>query len=349
MIELALARCARPKVGGRSTYTVLGFLGYGVASMFGAVLASVWGLTLGERLIAIGAPPIAFIIVVTCATALRGREWIVFYQTMAGGVVSVVALGLAIDGHVPRLLDIAVLGTGVFLVIGRIGCFHVACCHGRPARHGVVYGAAHVAVGFWRRWSGRPLFPIQLVESAGTLGLVIAGLVVSETPGAATLAFTIGYAIMRFGLELLRGDPVRPFAYGLSEGQWWSLASAGICAVVHPSMWTVGALCVVSCGAIVLVARRRARELGEPPHLHELDAICDQVLADPAHARRDTRLGVGVSLHVLPDGRRDWILSSAHPRWSPAMAHRIAMALWPSHEIVKGRSPGVVHVIVAAS
>ncbi|HEY6176598.1 MAG TPA: prolipoprotein diacylglyceryl transferase family protein, partial [Kofleriaceae bacterium] len=166
---LELARCARPTVRGRSTYTVLGFAGYAVASLFGAVLATAWGLTLGERVVALVAPPVAFIAVVTVATAIKRREWIVFYQAAFGAVAAVVVTGLAIDARVWRLLDVAVLGIGVFLVFGRLGCFHVACCHGRPARRGVVYGAAHVAVGFWPCWQGRPLFPVQLVESAGSL------------------------------------------------------------------------------------------------------------------------------------------------------------------------------------
>lgn len=344
--ELALARCAQPKLRGRSTYTVLGFLGYAVASCFGAVLASAWDFSLGERLVALVVPPIAFIVVVTCATVLKGREWIVFYQATFGAVAAVVVVGLAIDAHVWRLLDVLVLGTGVFLAFGRIGCFHVACCHGRPARRGVSYGPAHVAVGFWRRWEGRPLFPVQLVESAASLGLVGAGMLASDTPGTAALVYGAGYSVVRFGLELLRGDPARPFAYGLSEAQWCCLATAALCAIARPAAWTFIALGAVVAGSVLLVVRRRARELFQPPHLHELDAICDAILADPSHARRDTRLGVGASLHTLPDGRLDWILSSAHPVWSVSAARRIVAALWPEAEIVEGRTAGVVHALV---
>jgi hypothetical protein len=350
MARLSLSRCATPKLGRKrwSTYTVLGFLGYGVASLFGAALAIHWDFTLGMRLVALVAPPTAFVIVVVVATALKGREWIVFYQTTTAGVVAVALLGLAVDGSSGRLLDCAVLGMGVFLVFGRLGCFHVACCHGRLAKHGVAYGAAHVAAGFWRRWAGRTLVPVQLIESAGSALLVAGGLVASVVPGRAAVVYGTGYAVMRFTLELWRGDPVRPFARGLSEAQWFSLITIAACAVAWPAWWTIAAAALVAIGAALLVANRKRRELFLPPHLRDIDATCELVAADPAHARRDTRLGVGVSCQTLPDGRVDWILSSTHAHWSPAAARRIAAMLWVESEIVEGRSGGIVHVVVSS-
>ena len=76
MLMLALSRCATPKIGPRkwSTYTVLGFVGYGVASAVSAVLASAWDFTISMRLVSMIAPPLAFIVVVTVATAIKGRE-----------------------------------------------------------------------------------------------------------------------------------------------------------------------------------------------------------------------------------------------------------------------------------
>jgi hypothetical protein len=326
---------------------VLGLVGYGTASIVGTALAIAWDLTLGERLVALVAPPLTFIAVIAIATALKGREWIVFYQAAFGVLAVVVLAGLAIDARVWRLVDIATLGIGTFLVFGRLGCFSVACCHGRPARRGVVYRDAHVAVGLWRRWAHRPLVPVQLIEAAGTLALVTAGLLGSGTPGRAAIVFSGGYAVLRFALELVRGDPVRPFAYGLSEAQWCCLAVGALCAITRPSMWTLALAGALAAGATALVARRRRRELVLPPHLHELDLLCDTVLADPVHARRDTGLGVGASCHVLPDGRLDWVLSSVHPAWSAATARAITAALWPDAEVVEGRTPGVVHAIVA--
>jgi hypothetical protein len=348
---LALSRCATPKLGSRrwSTYTVLGFLGYGAANLFCAVLTSAWDFTLSMRLVSMVAPGVAFIVVVTVATAIKGREWIVFYQTTVGGIAAVTLLGLVAGGSVWRQLDVAVLGIGVFLVFGRMGCFHVACCHGTLTKRGlaVTYGDKHVAVGFWKRWKDRPLVPVQLVESAGSALLVVAALLASHVPGTAAMLYASGYALLRFVLELFRGDPVRPFARGLSEAQWFALVTVIVCAIVRPAWWTVTAALTLSAATTVLVRRRVRRELFLPPHLREIDQLCEAVFADSTHARRETRLGVGVTCHVLPDGRLDWIFSaSAHPHWSAAAARRIADALWPSHQLIEGRTPGLVHVLV---
>ncbi len=348
MSDPALTRCTQPTLGRRrwSTYTVLGFVGYVCASALGAALGAVWELSLDERLLAMIGPPIAFLATVTIATAIKGREWIVFYQASFAVTATVVVGSLAIGGHTWRVLDVTTLGIGVFLGFGRLGCFHVACCHGRPARRGVRYGEAHVAAGFWARWRGRPLFPIQLVESAATFALVVIALVVSTVPGRATIAYALGYSLVRFALELWRGDPVRPYALGLSEGQWSSVTTAVACAIAWPAAWTVGAFGGVAIAAGALALARQRRELFLPPHLRELDRICEAVLADPQHARRETRLGVGVSCHPLPDGRLDWVVSSKHPAWSAAAARRIAGELWLDVELIEGRTAGVVHAIV---
>ena len=66
-------RCVHPTVGRRrpiSTYTVLGFAGYLLASALGTTLALHWQFGLGERLVALVAPPAAFIVVVSVATVL---------------------------------------------------------------------------------------------------------------------------------------------------------------------------------------------------------------------------------------------------------------------------------------
>jgi len=340
-----LTRFARPRIGARSTYTVLGFIGYAVATALAMVLCIAWDLTLGERLIALVAPPIAFILVVAVATAIVGHEWIVFYQTAIAGVVTTAISGAIAGASTWRLLDVAVLGIGAFLVFGRLGCFAVACCHGRPARVGVVYGADHVVAGFWPRWRGRRLFPIQLVESAASLGLVIAGLLLSDVPGRAAIVYADGYAAVRFALELVRGDPLRPFVGGLSEAQWWSLAVTAALAIAWPSPWTLVAALALVIAAVSLIVRRRRRELFLPPHLRALDRACNETFGDASHARRDTPLGVGVSCRKLDDGSYDWVMSSTHPAWSVAAATRLARALFREPEVIEGRTPGLVHII----
>jgi hypothetical protein len=324
---------------------VLGLAGYVAASLVCAVLAERWQLPLAERVVAIVVPPVAFVIVVTIATALAGRELIVFYQTTSVGAAAVIAAAAAIGADVWRVLDVSVIGYGVFLAFGRIGCFGVACCHGRPARRGVRYGDAHVALGLWPRWRDRPLVPVQLIESAASAALVVVGLALSGTPGTAAVVYAAGYSAIRFGLELVRGDPVRPYALGLSEAQWFALAVVTACAIARPAVWTIAFAAALACAAAWLVVRRAHRALGLPPHLRELDRACAEAAAAPGR-RAETRLGVVVSYHPLADGRADWVLSSTHVAWSLAAARRLAAALWSGAEVQPGRGPGVVHVIV---
>jgi hypothetical protein len=346
MTVLAVTRCVRPVITARemSTYTVLGFAGYGLAAIVAAALFVAWDVPLVDRLIASFAPPLAFLVVVAIARAIVGFERIVFYQTAAAGVLLASMVDAVVGGHAARVVDVVTIAIGTFLVLGRLGCFAVACCHGRPARLGVVYGAEHVRVGFWARWSGRRLWPTQLVESGGSLSLVIAGLIAGwARPGVAAVVYIVGYGLARFALELVRGDSLRLQALGISEAQWTAPLTILGCALWRPGAITIGAAVSVVAGTAVLVALRRRRELFAPPHLRELDLACAEAARSGEGV--ETSLGVSVSRHALPDGRVDWVLASAHPRWSTASARRLADLMWPSYELVEGRLGGFVHVV----
>jgi Prolipoprotein diacylglyceryl transferase len=328
---------------------VLGFVGYGTAIVMAIGLAQVWQLTLIDRLIAMLVPPLAFLVVVTVTRAVVGSERIVFYQTGTAAVVAVTLIALVSGAHVARLVDLTVLGIGVFLVFGRLGCFAVGCCHGRIAKHGVTYGAHHVALGFWPRLSGRTLLPIQLFEAGVSLVLVVGALALSARPGRAAIVYIDAYVTFRFVIELLRGDPARPVGLGLSEAQWFSLVIGIVVAIAWPAWPTmlVGSALVV--GAFGIAATRQRRELVSPLHLFALDQLCRGILATPNGDRRETRMGVGISRHTLDDGRDDWVLSSTHPAWSITTARAIATTLWPDADVIAGTLPQVMHVLVVQS
>ncbi|HEY6034607.1 MAG TPA: prolipoprotein diacylglyceryl transferase family protein, partial [Kofleriaceae bacterium] len=167
------------------------------------------------------------------------------------------------------MLDLVVLGIGIFLVFGRLGCHSVACCHGTLGR-GVTYGPPHVAVGFFRRWSGRSLWPVQLAEAIASAVLVAVGLAASAEPGRAALVYAVGYAVVRFALELVRGDALRPYARGLSEAQWVAAATALAAFAWQPGVVTATIAGVLVAASSVLVVQRHRRELVLPPHIAEL-------------------------------------------------------------------------------
>jgi len=109
---------------------------------------------------------------------------------------------------------------------GRIGCFFYGCCYGKLS-------SSCVAVAFPRgspAWheqlnAGKiassamqslPVLPTQLFEAAANLALFAALFFFFRRFRRGTMAlYLIGYAIIRFGMEYLRGDPraaVGPFS-----------------------------------------------------------------------------------------------------------------------------------------
>ena len=109
---------------------------------------------------------------------------------------------------------------------GRVGCFFYGCCYGRlsgsalavsfprgsPAWHeqlsaGLISSTAQQSL---------PVLPTQLFEAAANLALFAALFLFFRRFRRGTMAFyLIGYALIRFGMEVLRGDPraaVGPFS-----------------------------------------------------------------------------------------------------------------------------------------
>lgn len=117
-------------------------------------------------------------------------------------VATVWALDLA-GGDVA---DAWAAGLATTLAFGRAGCLFTGCCHGRAAARGVRYP-------WLPPWSAGPpwsqvrVMPLQLVELVGLAMLAIAGSAVTRAaPGWAASLVPAGYAVLRYRLELSRGD-----------------------------------------------------------------------------------------------------------------------------------------------
>ncbi|MCH9681597.1 MAG: prolipoprotein diacylglyceryl transferase [Deltaproteobacteria bacterium] len=109
---------------------------------------------------------------------------------------------------------------------GRVGCLMAGCCWGAPTHvawsirfdaEAVAYGAGEVA-----RVGGHtvPLHPTQLYEAGGLALLFIVLVWIRrqrgvETPWRQASRYALGYGLLRFTVEMFRGDPSRGMVFDL--------------------------------------------------------------------------------------------------------------------------------------
>lgn len=355
-LELALDGCTSPTVGPRKwgAYFVCGMVGYVTGTVLSAVLARAAGFGLGARLVVALVPPVSLLLAIKASQIVFGRERIVFLEKAIVAVLVSAGVAAIAGAPVGRTIDLVTLGVGTFLACGRIGCFRVACCHGRRARRGVRYRHEHAAAGFPVRWVGVPIVPLQLADAALSAAFVALGTVLvwrGAAPGIATAAYVAGYGVGRTGLELLRGDPARPLAGGVTEAQWTALVVMIAVAIWHPTAWTIAPAAVVAIVIAALFVARRTGAfdrlwLASAWHADEVDRLVHGLVAGGAPVT--TREGLKLSCAPLPDGRIDVIVSRTERPPSPAAVRALAGQLghpWLEPEIVAGRTPGLYHVL----
>lgn len=207
---------------------------------FWGILGFISGVSLGIALtIATGLPLWVLGVMSLCGAAtffahvfiqkmITGEETLVYYRHEVAILLVCSIMLLVINQPILPFIEITLLGVGTFLAFGRIGCFNVGCCHGRPSKFGVTYSHEHAEAGFPAYYVGVKLFPLPLVESLFVSLTVAIGvwIFLSSFPqGTVLIWYTVFYGAVRFTLEFFRGDPERPYFSGLSEAQWttWGL------------------------------------------------------------------------------------------------------------------------------
>jgi hypothetical protein len=272
----------RMVIGARSfsTFHLCGAAGLILSLALTAALVLRLGLSLPILAAMAAAAVGAFLTLAMLTKIATGHESITYYHHHIAALVSAAGIALLSGGPVLSYLDIAVLGIGLFLACGRVGCLMVGCCHGRPSERGIRYRAEHSTQGFTSLLVGVPLVPVQALESLWVVTIVAAGAAWiwgGAAPGAALAAYTAWYASGRFFLEFLRGDSARPYLLGFSEAQWTSaillaaLVLTGASGVIPASIWHMAALATVA-GVMITVALLRSlgyMSLG-PKHVEEL-------------------------------------------------------------------------------
>ena len=98
------------------------------------------GLPVAPLVIITATAGATFLIVVTVTALLLGEGRLTWYHHQLA-VLTTTSTVLWVR-HWPLLPYLDLVGTGLmaFTIFGRLGCLLVGCCHGRPARCGVIYG-----------------------------------------------------------------------------------------------------------------------------------------------------------------------------------------------------------------
>ena len=125
-----------------------------------------------------------------------------------------------------ELVDLLAAVVPLGHAFGRIGCFFYGCCYGRDSDCwcAVTFPAGSPS---WYEHGRRmvSVLPTQLFEAAALLALFgllmwvwhrqVAPSTKHQAPGTILGLYLVGYAVIRFGIEYLRGDPraaVGPFS-----------------------------------------------------------------------------------------------------------------------------------------
>ena len=286
----------------------------------------------------------AAIAVALLMRVLTGEERFTWYhyQFVAIGAAALAARSLPV-------LDAFVAGLAVTHATGRIGCLLAGCCHGRPARVGIRYGAAHAANGFASHFAGVTLVPTQAIESIAELALgawCAVDILGGARAGTALVHYLAGYAVIRFALELLRGD-ARPSWRGVSEAQWTAMFVIVAVAIATRAPLAIAAAASMIAAGVAIASMNR-------------DAVAADSIARALASLRephDSCVADAGSLRIScgeEEGHVFYTLSSLTRPLRPGTLRRVARLLrnLGAHDaaprLVAGRF-GIVHVVFGAA
>lgn len=286
-------------------FQVAGVAGLSAGLGLALALADTCGLSQLVVLAIFATGVLTFLALAMATKIVAGEEALTYYHHEIAVMAAVTLLVRATGNPVLPYLDITALGIGTLLAFGRVGCLWAGCCHGRPSRCGIRYGAAHVREGLPPYYAGVRLFPVQALESLLVSAIVAAGFVMlrSPVPGAVFAYYVVAYGAARFALEALRGDAPRPHWMGFSEAQWTS--ALVLCMVIAaeyrgalPFSPSHAALLVAVAGSMVAmrVGRRPESKLAAPRHVRELAEAVAALSSGPDGIElRVTSLGIALS------------------------------------------------------
>lgn len=142
-----------------------------------------------------------------------------------------------------KAADLSCIGVTIGHAVGRIGCFGAGCCWGAPAPSwfpfGVTFTDPQAPAIAHAHMEGIALYPTQIMESLSLVGLYF--FLTWRTrrdprDGVATYWYFVGYGVVRFTMEIFRGDDVRGFLFNgwLSTSQMIGLVFIAVGLLAKP-------------------------------------------------------------------------------------------------------------------
>lgn len=172
---------------------------------------------------------------------------LVLYGGFFGGVAGGIYLSWKRKISIPRYFDAGAPSIALGIFLTRIGCFLNGCCYGKPtdSPFGVSFPKGSYAYYNHLRnglispesSSSLPVHPTELYSSFG--GLVLFGIMLllirrkKKFDGQYMLEFTILYSVMRFIVEIFRGDHPRWALSFMTTPQVISLILFAVCVPLY--------------------------------------------------------------------------------------------------------------------
>ncbi len=113
-----------------------------------------------------------------------------------------------------RMTDVFAPGVSLGHAFGRLGCLMAGCCHGRPAPADLWCAMTFPLQEHGFAPAGVPLYPTQIIESIGNLGIFLALFFLrkrKQFDGQVFALYLLFYAGLRSVVEYYRGDDIRGF------------------------------------------------------------------------------------------------------------------------------------------
>jgi len=219
-----------------------------------------------------GAPRSAGAVLSDCTRILAiWQGGLVFYGGVAGAALVGYRFARREGWSFPMFGDLFAPALALGHAFGRLGCFAAGCCFGKVGggswaasfpRGSVAFDELAAMGGIPSGWQTTPgLHPTQLYEAFGELVIFVALLVlrprVRRQPGTLLITYLGLYAVLRFIVEMFRGDMVRGLVFTLDTPRLAAWLHLPPREPIFFSVGQLGSLLVLSLCAYVWTRLRR--------------------------------------------------------------------------------------------